>query len=52
MFSFLILVVLMMASCLYSLVQDAVKNDDKHFFIHLIKIILLVTAVPLKGINL
>ena len=52
MFSFLILVGLYMASCLYSLVQDAVKNDDKHFIKCAVKIILLVIAVFFKSINL
>ena len=52
MFSFLILVVLYMASCLYSLIQDVEKNNGKHFITHLIKIILLVAAVYLKSINL
>ena len=52
MYSFLILVVLLMASCFYSLVQDAIKNDGKHFFTNLIKIIMLVGAVFLKSINL
>ena len=52
MFSFLILAGLYMASCLYSFLQDSIKNDGKHFFIHLTKIILLVVAVDLKSINL
>ena len=52
MFSFLILVVLYMASCFYSLIQDIKKNNNKHFITHVIKIILLVVAVYLKSINL
>ena len=52
MFSFTILVVLLMASCLYSLIQDAIKNEDKHFFKYAVKIILLLVAVYFKSINL
>ena len=52
MFSFLILVVLYMASCFYSLIQDIKKNNGKHFIKWVIKIILLLVAVYLKSINL
>ena len=52
MFSFLILVVLYMASCFYSLIQDIKKNNEKHLFKWIIAIILLVVAVYLKSINL
>ena len=52
MFSFLILVVLYMASCFYSLIQDIKKNNEKHLFKWVVKIILLVVAVYLKSINL
>ena len=52
MFSFLILVVLYMASCFYSLIQDVKKNNDKHFIKWVVKIILLLVAVYLKSINL
>ena len=52
MFSFLILVVLFMASCLYSLVQDVKKNNGKHLLKWVVKIILLLIAVYLKSINL
>ena len=52
MFSFLILVVLFMVSCLNSLIQDSIKNDGKHFIKCVVKIILLVVAVYLKSINL
>ena len=51
MFSFLILVVIYMASCFYSLIQD-IKNNGKHFIKCVIKIILLLVAVYLKSINL
>ena len=52
MFSFLILVVLFMASCLYSLVQDVKENNGKHLLKWVVKIILLLIAVYLKSINL
>ena len=52
MFSFLILVVLFMASCFYSLIQDVKKNNGKHLFKYVVKIILLLVAVYLKSINL
>ena len=52
MFSFLILVVLYMASCFYSLLQDIKKNNGKHLFKWIIAIILLLVAVYLKSINL
>ena len=52
MFSFLILVVLYMASCFYSLIQDIKKNNYRHLFKWIIAIILLVVAVYLKSINL
>ena len=52
MISFLILVGILMASCLYSLLKDAVKNEDKHFFKYAVKIILLLVAVYFKSINL
>ena len=52
MISFLILVVILLASCLNSILQDAIKNNGKHFITHLIKIILLLVAVYLKSINL
>ena len=52
MFSFLILIMFFMVPCLYSMLQDAIKNEGKHFITHLIKIILLVVAVYLKSINL
>ena len=52
MFSFLILVMLFMTSCLYSLIQDIKKNNGKHFIKWVIAIILLVVAVYLKSINL
>ena len=52
MFSFLILVVVYMASCFYSLIQNVQKNDGKHLFKCAVKIILLVVAVYLKSINL
>ena len=52
MFSFLILVVLYMASCFHSLMQDIKKNNGKHFIVHAIKIILLLVAVYLQSINL
>ena len=52
MFSFLILVVLFMTSCFYSLIQDVIKNNGKHWLKWAIKIILLVIAVFLKSINL
>ena len=51
MFSFLILVMFFMAPCLYSLLQDAIKNEGKHFFKYAVKIILLLVAVYLKSIN-
>ena len=31
MFSFLIVVMIFMASCLHSLAQDVIKNNGKHF---------------------
>ena len=52
MISFTILVVLLMTSCLYSLLKDAIKNDGKHFIAYAIKIILLLVAVDLNSINL
>ena len=52
MFSFLILVVLFMASCFYSLIQDNKKNNGKHIIKCVVKIILLLVAVYLKSINL
>ena len=52
MFSFLILVVLYMASCIYSFIKDIKKNNGKHLFKWVIAIILLVVAVYLKSINL
>ena len=52
MFSFLIVVVFLLASCFYSFIQDCIKNDGKHFFIHSIKIIVLLVAVFLKSIEL
>ena len=52
MISFTILVGILMESCLYSLLKDAVKNEDKHFFKYVVKIILLLVAVYFKSINL
>ena len=52
MFSFLILVVLYMASCLNSLLQDVKKNNGKHSFKWAMAVTLLVVAVYLKSINL
>ena len=52
MFSFLILVLFWMASCLYSMLQDAIKNDGKHWFKYAVEIIVLMVAVFLKSINL
>ena len=52
MFSFLILVMLYMTSCFYSLIQDIKKNNGKHLFKCVVKIILLLVAVYLKSINL
>ena len=52
MFSFLILIVLYMASCFCSLIQDIEKHNGKHLFKWAIAIILLVVAVYLKSINL
>ena len=48
MFSFLIVVSILMASCFYSLI----KGNNKHWLKCVIKIILLVVAVFLKSINL
>ena len=52
MFSFLILVMVYMASCLYSLIKKKKKNNDKHLVKWVVKIILLLIAVYLKSINL
>ena len=52
MFSFLILIMFYLASCLYSLIQDIKKNNGKHLFKWVVAIILLVVAVYLKSINL
>ena len=52
MFSFLILVMFYMASCIYSLIQDIKKNNSKYLFKWVIAIILLLVAVYLKSINL
>ena len=52
MFSFLIVVGLLMVSCFYSLIQDSINNNDKHFFKYVVKIILLMTAIFLKSINM
>ena len=52
MFSFLILAVLCMAQCFYSIIQDVIKNNERHFIKCAVKIILLVIAVYLKSINL
>ena len=52
MFSFLILVAFFMTSCFYSLIQAVKKNNGKHVFKCVVKIILLVIAVYLKSINL
>ena len=52
MFSFLILIMIFMVSCFCSLFQDIKKNNGKHLFKWVIKIILLVVAVYLKSLNL
>ena len=52
MISFLILVLTYMASCCYSLLQDCIKNDGKHFIKYAVQIVLLMIAVDLKSINL
>ena len=52
MFSFLTLVICYLISVIYSLLQDCIKNDGKHFFKYAIQIILLLIAVDLKSINL
>ena len=52
MFSFLIVVVILLVSCFYSLIKDSINNNGKHWIKCAVKIILLMVAVYLKSINL
>lgn len=52
MFSFLILIMLYLIPCIYSLIQDIKKHNYKHLLKWIIAIILLLIATYFKSINL
>ena len=52
MFSFLIVVIILLVSCFHSFLKEIINNNGKHWLKWVVKIILLVVAVYLKSINL